>query len=74
MVRLFFIFHSYDQPTDAMLHVAFDQQGFNSTQAMDAFDRDFGVCDAKGVCALEPYYLSLLNGLIYIGFAAGQYF
>ncbi|KAJ5825198.1 sugar transporter [Penicillium riverlandense] len=40
---------------------------------MDAFDRDFGVCDAKGVCALEPYYLSLLNGLVYIGFAAGAW-
>lgn len=39
---------------------------------MDAFDRDFGVCDSNGKCALEAYYLSLLNGLIYIGFAAGQ--
>lgn len=51
---------------------AFDQQGFNSTQAMDAFERDFGVCNADGTCALEPYYLSLLNGVIYIGFAVGQ--
>ena len=50
---------------------AFDQQGFNSTQAMTAFAREFGVCNKRGKCALEPYYLSLLNSLVYVGFAIG---
>ncbi|KAK3714968.1 hypothetical protein LTR37_007458 [Vermiconidia calcicola] len=53
---------------------AFDQQGFNSTQAMDAFDREFGHYNPeKGVYELETYYLSLLNSLVYIGFAAGAW-
>ena len=52
--------------------VAFDQQGFNSTQAMDAFDREFGVCNSKGKCTLEAYYLSLIGGLVYVGFAVGK--
>ena len=50
---------------------AFDQQGFNSTQAMTPFSRQFGKCNAKGKCTLDTYYLSLLNSLVYIGFAAG---
>lgn len=52
---------------------AFDQQGFNSTQAMDAFDKEFGLFNAEKVeWELEPYYLSLLNSLVYVGFAAGR--
>ena len=56
---------------------AFDQQGFNSTQAMTPFDKQFGqwvpaTKTAKGQFALPPYYLSLLNSLVYIGFAAGE--
>lgn len=51
----------------------FDQQGFNSTQAMDAFDKTFGEYSekAKGY-VLPTYYLSLLNSLVYLGFAAGK--
>ena len=39
---------------------------------MSAFAREFGVCNGKGKCALEPYYLSLLNSLVYVGFAVGE--
>lgn len=51
---------------------AFDQQGFNSTQAMEYFNRSFGYYDdtIPGY-TLHPYYLSLLNSLVYIGFAVG---
>ncbi|KAF5027092.1 hypothetical protein F66182_804 [Fusarium sp. NRRL 66182] len=50
----------------------FDNQAFATTQAMDAFERQFGVWDeATGVYLLEPYWLSLFNSLNYIGFAAG---
>ncbi|RFN54002.1 hypothetical protein FIE12Z_1749 [Fusarium flagelliforme] len=50
----------------------FDNQAFATTQAMDAFDKQFGVFDEKtGKYVLEPYWLSLFNSLNYIGFAAG---
>lgn len=52
---------------------AFDQQGFNSTQAMDPFNKAFGHYDAgKGRYVLPAYYLSLLNSLVYVGFAFGR--
>ncbi|KAM0417138.1 hypothetical protein ACHAPT_012845 [Fusarium lateritium] len=50
----------------------FDNQAFASTQAMDAFEKQFGIWDeTKGAYALEPYWLSLFNSLNYIGFAIG---
>ncbi|KAF4983403.1 hypothetical protein FZEAL_1132 [Fusarium zealandicum] len=50
----------------------FDNQAFASTQAMDPFEKQFGVWnEEKGAYALEPYWLSLFNSLNYIGFAAG---
>ena len=53
---------------------AFDQQGFNSTQAMGSFSKTFGKFNAKKKkYELEPYYLSLLNSLVYIGFAFGAW-
>ncbi|KAI1333068.1 sugar transporter [Xylariaceae sp. FL0255] len=56
------------------LNYAFDQQAFNSTQAMVPFAQQFGKCSAKtGKCALETYYVSLLNSLVYVGFAIGAY-
>jgi hypothetical protein len=51
--------------------LAFDQQGFNSTQAMDGFDRVFGDCNDKGKCTIPAKYLSMLGGLVYITFAIG---
>ncbi|KAF4966850.1 hypothetical protein FSARC_5529 [Fusarium sarcochroum] len=50
----------------------FDNQAFATTQAMDSFDKQFGVWNAeKKAYVLEPYWLSLFNSLNYIGFAAG---
>lgn len=50
----------------------FDNQAFATSQAMDAFDKQFGYYDeTEGAWALEPYWLSLFNSLNYIGFAAG---
>lgn len=52
----------------------FDNQAFATTQAMDAFDKQFGVWNEKtGTYILEPSWLSLFNSLNYIGFAAGEY-
>lgn len=52
---------------------AFDQQGFGSTQAMNAFDKQFGVwSEEQETYVLPTYYLSLLNSLVYIGFACGE--
>lgn len=51
----------------------FDNQAFATTQAMDSFDKQFGVWNAKTEkYVLEPYWLSLFNSLNYIGFAAGE--
>ena len=54
---------------------AFDQQGFNSTQAMEYFNRSFGYLNKDvdpPTWMLHPYYLSLLNSLVYVGFAVGK--
>lgn len=52
----------------------FDNQGFNTTQAMDYFYREFGARNPRtGQYAMETYFLSLLNSLIFIGFLAGAY-
>ncbi|KAF4967540.1 hypothetical protein FSARC_4925 [Fusarium sarcochroum] len=50
----------------------FDNQAFATTQAMDAFDKQFGVYDeSKDIWVLPASWLSLFNSLNYIGFAAG---
>lgn len=50
----------------------FDNQGFATTQAMDAFDKRFGDYNSRTKqYALDPAWLSLFNSLNYIGFAAG---
>ena len=52
---------------------AFDQQGFNSTQAMNAFTKEFGKYNKKKkTWAIAPSFLSLLNSLVYIGFVVGR--
>jgi hypothetical protein len=51
----------------------FDNQAFATSQAMDAFAKQFGVLDpTTGRYVLEPSWLSLFNSLNYIGFAAGR--
>lgn len=51
----------------------FDNQGFATTQAMDAFTRRFGVKAANGTYALDGVWLSLFSSLIYIGFGVGRF-
>ncbi|KAJ5616896.1 hypothetical protein N7537_002010 [Penicillium hordei] len=51
---------------------AFDNQGFAQTQAMDAFEKKFGVYDAKAkTWALDTQWKSYFNGLPYLTFACG---
>ena len=41
---------------------------------MDSFDKTFGQWNEEDqLWELPPYYLSLLNSLVYIGFAAGKF-
>lgn len=50
----------------------FDNAGYNNTQAMAAFQKQFGDWDAKtGKYVIPPSWLSLFNSLNYIGFGAG---
>ncbi|TDZ30280.1 MFS transporter fmqE [Colletotrichum spinosum] len=50
----------------------FDNAGYSTTQAMDAFQRQFGDEDpATGKWKIPTGWLSLFNSLNYIGFAAG---
>ncbi|KXH39054.1 sugar transporter [Colletotrichum nymphaeae SA-01] len=56
----------------SQFNYGFDNQAFTSTQAMDAFERQFGEYDdATRQWKIPTYFLSLLNSLNYIGFAAG---
>lgn len=51
---------------------AFDNQGFAQTQAMDAFEKTFGVYDAKAkTWALDTQWKSYFNGIPYLTFACG---
>lgn len=54
------------------LNYGFDNQGFNTTEAMVPFKRQFGVLDPKThKYVLPTYWLSLFNSLNYFGFAVG---
>ncbi|PWY69014.1 putative sugar transporter [Aspergillus sclerotioniger CBS 115572] len=56
------------------LNYGFDNQGFSTTEAMDAFDRRFGELDAATeTYASDPSWLSMFNSLNYIGFAVGVF-
>lgn len=57
----------------SQFNFGFDQQGFSSTQAMDAFERQFGEWDAKKrQWYLPTIWKSLFNSLQYIGFGTGM--
>jgi SP family sugar:H+ symporter-like MFS transporter len=57
----------------SQFNFGFDQQGFATTQAMDAFDRQFGEYNAvKKVYMLDPVWLSFFNGFNYLGQAFGE--
>ncbi|RBR19952.1 hypothetical protein FVER53590_12263 [Fusarium verticillioides] len=50
----------------------FDNAAYNNTQAMEAFQEQFGDWNAEtGKYAVSPSWLSLFNSLNYIGFGAG---
>ena len=50
----------------------FDNQGIATSQAMDAYKKQFGSYDpATKEYAMPTYFLSLLNSLNFIGFACG---
>jgi hypothetical protein len=58
----------------SQFNYGFDNQAFATTQAMEAFNRQFGQCDAvTNKCDIPGNLLSLLNSLPYIGFAVGKY-
>ncbi len=58
----------------SQFNFGFDQSGFSATQAMDAFDRQFGTYVPKmKKYILEPYWLSLFNSLNYISFGFGKF-
>ena len=58
----------------SQLNYGFDNQGFSTTQSMDAFTKQFGEYDAAtGTWSIPSYFLSLLDSLNYIGFAVGEY-
>lgn len=56
----------------SQVNFGFDQAVFTNTQAMPAFTKEFGRFEEDlGIYRIEPYFLSLLNSLNYIGFAFG---
>lgn len=56
----------------SQFNFGFDQQAYSTTQAMDHFERQFGTYSEKlGRYTIEPYELSLLNSLPYLGFVLG---
>jgi MFS transporter, SP family, sugar:H+ symporter len=56
----------------SQFNFGFDQTAFSTTQAMDAFVERFGKYDPETKAyEIEPYFLSLLNSLPYVGFALG---
>lgn len=57
----------------SQFNFGFEQQGFNTTQAMNQFAKKFGVYDTgKKRYELESWWLSLFTGLPYIGFGVGM--
>lgn len=57
------------------VNYGFDNTGFSSTQAMDGFIQQFGeINPATNKHWIPPYFLSLMNSLVFIGFACGLYF
>lgn len=56
----------------SQFNFGFDQQAYSTTQAMDHFERQFGTYSEElGTWTIEPYELSLLNSLPYLGFVVG---
>lgn len=57
----------------SQFNFGFDQQGFSTTQAMDAFAKQFGYFDEKKQkYELDSVWLSMFNGFIPLGQATGK--
>lgn len=55
------------------LNYGFDNQGIATSQAMAPYKKQFGEYNTKtNTYAIQPYFLSLLNSLNFIGFAFGR--
>lgn len=55
------------------LNYGFDNQGIATSQAMQAYEKQFGVYDpSTKTWAIPTYWTSLLNSLNFIGFAVGE--
>lgn len=58
----------------SQFNYGFDNQAFAQTQAMDAFQAQFGDYNPKTKkYGLQTYWLSLFNSLPFIGFAIGNH-
>jgi hypothetical protein len=58
--------------TFSQFNFGFDQQGFAATQAMNSFAKQFGEYDlTKNVYYLPTVWLSMFNGINFLGQAAG---
>jgi SP family sugar:H+ symporter-like MFS transporter len=56
----------------SQFNYGFDNQAFATTQATDAFAKQFGTYNPKTkTYVLQPYWLSLFNSCPYAGFAIG---
>lgn len=56
----------------SQVNFGMDQAAFNNTQAMSAFNKQFGHYDPqRGVYVIETYFLSFLNSFTYMGFLFG---
>ena len=57
----------------SQFNFGFDQTAYSTTQAMDAFEHQFGIYNPKeGEWEIDADFLALLNSLPYIGFVAGR--
>lgn len=58
----------------SQFNFGFDQTAYSTTQAMDAFDRQFGTPNPEtGEYEIDTNFLALLNSLPYIGFVVGKF-
>ncbi|KAI1414454.1 general substrate transporter [Hypoxylon sp. FL1857] len=56
----------------SQFNFGFDQTAYSTTQAMDAFERQFGEYNAKkDTWVIDANFLAFLNSLPYIGFVVG---
>ena len=55
----------------SQFNFGFDQTAYSTTQAMDAFEKQFGSLNSEGEYEIDTNFLAYLNSLPYIGFVIG---